>query len=128
VIWRQDGERQRARFDEQAIDSRSRANERTRADYRADYVGDLDEHFKLLADVALADLTTVHVAAWEADRREAELSDKTIRNLHGFGVLGDGRRPIAVSADRKPSTTVGCPRSSPKASGSRSSLAAPATR
>lgn len=63
-----------------AVDSRSRANERTKADYRRD----LERHFKLLEDVPLADLTTEHVAQWERDRRAVPLADKTIRNLHGF--------------------------------------------
>lgn len=63
-----------------AIDGRSRANDRTKADYRRD----LARHFTLLAAVPLAELDHQAVARWEADRRAAKLSDKTIRNLHGF--------------------------------------------
>src|SRR4051812_48288801 len=41
-----------------AIEQRTRANERTKADYRRD----LERHFGLLNDVPLADLSTEHVA------------------------------------------------------------------
>lgn len=80
-----------------AVDGRTRANERTKADYRRD----LARHFALLEHVPLAELDTGHVAAWEAERRAVPLSDKTIRNLHGFAssVMADAlsqHPPIAA--------------------------------
>lgn len=85
------------RWAQTAIDGRVRANERTKADYRRD----LERHFGLLADVPLAELDTTHVAAWEVERRAVPLSDKTLRNLHGFGssVMADAlsqHPPIAA--------------------------------
>jgi integrase len=63
-----------------AIGRRTRASERTRADYRRD----LERHFRVLADVPLAALSEDHVIGWLGERRAAGLADKTIRNLHGF--------------------------------------------
>lgn len=64
-----------------AIDARPRANERTKADYRRD----LKKHFMpTLGPIPLAELTGEDIARWLADREAAGLSDKTIRNLHGF--------------------------------------------
>lgn len=69
-----------------AVDRRRRANERTKADYRRD----LGRHFGLLAPIPLADLTQDDVDTWVDRLRRPKpggpgLSDKTIRNLHGFG-------------------------------------------
>lgn len=66
---------------EQAIERRRRANERTKADYRRD----VERHFGKLAALSLSGLTSDHIDVWLADRQQAGLSAKTIRNLHGFG-------------------------------------------
>lgn len=66
----------------EAIERRTRANERTKADYRRD----LKAHFATLLDVPLAELDAGHVARWVAAKRAAAppLAEKTIRNLYGF--------------------------------------------
>jgi hypothetical protein len=58
---------QRAR---RAIANRSRASERT----RADYLCDLDGHFRVLLEVPLDEVDGDHVIAWTKDRVEAGLS------------------------------------------------------
>jgi hypothetical protein len=63
-----------------AIANRSRATERT----RADYLRDLDRHFADLGPKALADINDDDVTAWTAGRVATDLKPKTIRNLHGF--------------------------------------------
>jgi integrase len=63
-----------------AVDRRTRANERTKSDYRRD----LANHFHTLERVPLDQLDGGHVTAWLEDRQAAGLSDKTVRNLHGF--------------------------------------------
>lgn len=69
-----------AEWAEKAVANRTRANERTKADYRRD----LEHHFTLLADVRLEAMSADDVTAWLNDRRGAGLAEKTIRNLHGF--------------------------------------------
>jgi integrase len=85
---------------ERAIERRTRATERTKADYRRD----LQRHFALLADVPLESLSEDHISAWERDRHDAGLADKTIRNLHGFAssLLGDARRHRPPLVDHNP--------------------------
>ncbi len=80
-----------------AIDHRTRANERTKADYRRD----LERHLlPLLGHLPLDGITDADVAGWLADR-QAHLSDKTVRNLHGFAssVIADaiGQYPPLAS-------------------------------
>jgi integrase len=88
---------------ERAIAARTRASDRTRADYRRD----LAAHFALLNPIPLEILRAEHVIAWMREReaacrcgrpladhgrdgltppcnRPAGLSEKTRRNLHGF--------------------------------------------
>lgn len=65
---------------ERAIRNRTRATERTKADYRRD----IERHFTRLRDVPLDRLNVDHVTDWLEDRRHAGLAGKTIRNLHGF--------------------------------------------
>jgi integrase len=88
---------------ERAIAARTRASDRTRADYRRD----LAAHFALLNPIPLEALRAEHVIAWMKDReaacrcgrplahhgrdgfappckRTVGLSEKTRRNLHGF--------------------------------------------
>lgn len=85
---------------ETAIEQRRRANERTKADYRRD----MRRHFAALADVPVADLTQDRIDAWLAERRAADLSPKTIRNLHGFGssLLIDAMNHRPPLADHNP--------------------------
>lgn len=66
---------------DRAINSRRRANARTKADYRRDLV----RHFGALAPIPLAELDREHVDAWVDVLRAGGLADKTVRNLHGFG-------------------------------------------
>jgi integrase len=63
-----------------AIANRSKATDRT----KADYLRDLERHFADLAPIPLDELTDDDVTAWTANRRAAGLADKTVRNLHGF--------------------------------------------
>jgi integrase len=65
---------------QRAISRRTRASERTKADYRRD----LDRHMQDLLDVPLSEIDDGHVAAWLDDREQDGLADKTIRNLHGL--------------------------------------------
>lgn len=69
-----------AEWAETAIGQRERANERTKADYRRDFTRHLAP---LLGHVPVDDLDEKHVTDWLADRRKV-LSEKTVRNLHGF--------------------------------------------
>lgn len=70
-----------AEWAEQAITQRERANERTKADYRRD----LERHLiPMLGHLPVDDISEENATAWLADRRAAGLSDKTVRNLHGF--------------------------------------------
>lgn len=68
-----------------AINRRTRANERTKDDYRRD----LRRHFADLLDRALDEIDADDVVEWLEDRQEAvfkgkPIAAKTIRNLYGF--------------------------------------------
>jgi integrase len=65
---------------EVAIDRRTRANERTKADYRRD----LERHMAALLPRPLDALDSGDVATWVNELVRLKLSEKTIRNLHGF--------------------------------------------
>lgn len=79
-VTREDGRLTFEKWARRAIANRSRASERT----RADYLRDLDRHFKLLAARPLDELDDDDVTDWLRDRAAADLAPKTIRNLHGF--------------------------------------------
>lgn len=80
---------------EQAINRRSKATERTKADYRRDITAHIGPHFGVLDRI-----TSEDVSAWVAAMVKQGLAAKTISNLHGLAssIMADAlihRPPLA---------------------------------
>jgi len=86
---------------EQAVSLRTKANDRTKADYRRDLERHVHPH---LAHLPVDGITATHVATWLDQLIAAELAAKTIQNVHGLvsSIMSDGMTHRPPVCDHNP--------------------------
>lgn len=84
----------------EAVEMRTRATDRTKHDYRRA----IETHMRSLTPLRVDEINDKHVARWIGEMRALEMSDKTIRNIHGIAssVMADAMRHRPPLAEHNP--------------------------